>query len=922
LARKTIELIFFVCVSLFLAAVFDVIFNVPVARASGTIHIRADGSIDPPTAPILSLDNVTYTFTGNINDTIEIERSNIVVDGNGFTLQGVEAEYGFYSVSKNNVTIKNTNIEGFYGSGIHFNTGSYLTVCGNNITSNGEFGIETWGISTFNIFGNNITANGVSPGWGGANIFLGRFPYGASSGGSVTENYISGSLNGIMLLGPSNMIYRNNIVANDVGLYIGDSYNTIFGNNILNNGGDGISVQYASAISDLIVNNNTIMFNGGDSLFLLSYNYIYNATVASNIVSSNGENGILAIAANRYSGAAFDLEISANIISANHENGIWIGRDVKANLTRNSIAYNTYGVSYSTTIDNSAQYNDIYRNSHGMNVTDGATVNATYNYWGDTTGPYHNVLNANGTGNPINGNGEDLKFIPFLSNPVGQINERPVAALTIDQTVTRTNQTVVFDASQSTDDDQVEYCFFDFGDGTSSGWITSPLTTHQYGSSGIYNVTLIVADNFGVTSIGDGLTHAMIRVMAPPTANFTYSPEAPLSNTPLTLDASTSYDSDGTIESYRWDFGDGNVTILTNPVTSHVYNVSGTYTINLTVTDNDGLTHSSTESITVTEDSAPPTTLREYDGLWHAADFTINLTASDDLSGVAETYYRINDGPPKSVGANGQPFIATEDANNTLEYWSPDNVGNEELPHNILTGIKLDKTAPTGSILINGGADYSTSPRAGYTLSATDSTSDVADMRLSFDNVTYTDWEAYATYKLWILPWQGVEGLKTVYAQFRDNAGLVSTYSDTIILDMTGPVIEIPSREPAGSVQPGQSVKVTVNIIDATSQVQNVTLYYSLDNGTTWEEPVPMNIGLSTGFFEGTIQPQQAGTLVEYKIVAYDYAGNIRTLDGAQEYLTYQIASEFPSFLVLSLFMIATLLAITIYRRKRIASAL
>ena len=62
--------------------------NVQPVKASGAIYIRADGSVDPPTAPISSVDNVTYTFTDNIYDEIVVERDNTVVDGSGYTLQG------------------------------------------------------------------------------------------------------------------------------------------------------------------------------------------------------------------------------------------------------------------------------------------------------------------------------------------------------------------------------------------------------------------------------------------------------------------------------------------------------------------------------------------------------------------------------------------------------------------------------------------------------------------------------------------------------------------------------------------------------------------------------------------------------------------------------------------------------------------
>ena len=62
-------------------------------RASGTIYIKTDGSIDPPTAPI-QRNGGLYTLTGNItsdSDGIMIERKNMTVDGAGDTVQGIEA---------------------------------------------------------------------------------------------------------------------------------------------------------------------------------------------------------------------------------------------------------------------------------------------------------------------------------------------------------------------------------------------------------------------------------------------------------------------------------------------------------------------------------------------------------------------------------------------------------------------------------------------------------------------------------------------------------------------------------------------------------------------------------------------------------------------------------------------------------------
>ncbi|WP_366180469.1 PKD domain-containing protein [Actinomyces timonensis] len=67
----------------------------------------------------------------------------------------------------------------------------------------------------------------------------------------------------------------------------------------------------------------------------------------------------------------------------------------------------------------------------------------------------------------------------------------------------------------------------------------------------------------------------------------------------VTADGSESVDSDGTIESYEWDFGDGKTATGAN--VTHTYTEPGTYTVTLTVTDNAGARQTTTQSITVTD---------------------------------------------------------------------------------------------------------------------------------------------------------------------------------------------------------------------------------------------------------------------------------------------------------------------------------
>jgi len=173
-----------------------------------------------------------------------------------------------------------------------------------------------------------------------------------------------------------------------------------------------------------------------------------------------------------------------------------------------------------------------------------------------------------------------------------------------------------------------------------------------------------------------------------------------------------------------------------------------------------------------------PVSADDYDGQWQNVGFNINITASDDLM-VAERYYRINGGKVQNVAAHGQPFVNTEGANNTLEYWSVDIAGKEE-QHKVLTDIKIDKTPPVGSIAINN--DDSSTFSSSVTISLfTDDVSGVAEMHFSRNGSDWTSWEPYSDNKDWTLSEE--EGVKTVYVQFKDNVGWVSgVYSDTIEL--------------------------------------------------------------------------------------------------------------------------------------------
>lgn len=104
----------------------------------------------------------------------------------------------------------------------------------------------------------------------------------------------------------------------------------------------------------------------------------------------------------------------------------------------------------------------------------------------------------------------------------------------------------------------------------------------------IYIVTLTVTDNIGATGTDTALIIVLTPPNQPPIADAGPDQEAIVSET-LHFDGSWSYDPDGYIVSYEWDFGDG-TPIESGEIVSHAYDAPGIYTVTLIVTDNQGST--------------------------------------------------------------------------------------------------------------------------------------------------------------------------------------------------------------------------------------------------------------------------------------------------------------------------------------------
>ena len=172
---------------------------------------------------------------------------------------------------------------------------------------------------------------------------------------------------------------------------------------------------------------------------------------------------------------------------------------------------------------------------------------------------------------------------------------------------------------------------------------------------------------------------------------------------------------------------------------------------------------------------------------WNKENVTVKLNATDDQggSGVQKITYSASgaqniaqtDAPADSV-----EVVLDQEGTTNLTYYATDKAANVE-DQKTLT-VKIDKSAPTGSVTINDGASRTRSRSVTLSLSATDPSaggSGVSQMRISNtqSGLSSATWEAYSTTKAWSL--SSGQGTKTVYVQYRDGAGNDSAVvTDTI----------------------------------------------------------------------------------------------------------------------------------------------
>lgn len=196
-------------------------------------------------------------------------------------------------------------------------------------------------------------------------------------------------------------------------------YNTIIADDSCNGNGMVINPFYGPGTIELY--NNHITGNISNGIIIQSSNVRVSCNDINNSFSM-GLSGLQFI--DPFGGMTFDnVQIVSNKLS-HFNQGMIIGNPssqgsfLEAEIASNTITENTIGilVRFDAVLQNSVHYNNILDNSiFGLNNIGSSLVNATYNWWGDPSGPYHSS-NPSGLGNPVSNNVLFSNWLPLFWN--------------------------------------------------------------------------------------------------------------------------------------------------------------------------------------------------------------------------------------------------------------------------------------------------------------------------------------------------------------------------------------------------------------------------------------------------------------------------------------------------------------------------
>lgn len=222
--------------------------------------------------------------------------------------------------------------------------------------------------------------------------------------------------------------------------------------------------------------------------------------------------------------------------------------------------------------------------------------------------------------------------------------------------------------ANATDDGPGLTYFFDWGDGTTTGWQNGIKATHQYYAAGTYTITVTVMDADDQTAVASAQVRAYNGTPPSNTAPTVTLAVSPSSGTTAPLDVvatATATDDAGGL-TYVFDPGDGSgaSSPQAGVTYNHTYTSTGTYTFSVTVTDAGALTATATKKVSITDTTNPDRVIPGHPGqgkIYISAYFPGNSYTnmkSEELNQVQPRTYTDPD-TSQAVGADTSRFFGT-----------------------------------------------------------------------------------------------------------------------------------------------------------------------------------------------------------------------------------------------------------------------
>jgi PKD repeat protein len=219
-------------------------------------------------------------------------------------------------------------------------------------------------------------------------------------------------------------------------------------------------------------------------------------------------------------------------------------------------------------------------------------------------------------------------------------NLPPSAKMTLPGTPFRSGASLTFSSSGSLDPErQLVKLSWNFGDNTPVVVQNQPgPTTHLYTSTGSFDVSLTAEDAKGaVNTVASRIT--LDSTNTPPIASFVPGSTGPVLGATVNFNPSGSSDPDGSLVRFDWEFGDGTSLSRTNALPiEHVFLSAGSKQVRLTVTDNDGLSSSTTSDIQVRLNAVPVAVVTLPTTAVSGIPLTFSPTGSSDSDGFLVRY--------------------------------------------------------------------------------------------------------------------------------------------------------------------------------------------------------------------------------------------------------------------------------------------